>query len=229
MPKHERRLTRKQIKEDKVAEFFIKAVVYSRRHSRRIFAGVIVLCIAVLVFTFAMRQRQAAELEAQTMLARANIDLKQGNFGGALQGYSTIIDRFRGTRSYSDAVFFTADAHFGTGRYDSAMVFFDTYLNQGKRRDAFTVSAKLGLAQCNEEMGRFKEAADGYLKVQREHPDDQLAPEALFGAARSYTLAGDLTQAEATYEQLIELYPASRQAALAKMPLLEIQARLEKT
>jgi TolA-binding protein len=229
LTKRDRKLTRKEIKEDKVAEFFLKAVVYCRQHSRRIFGAVIVVCIAALVFTFAMRQRRAAELEAQTMLARANIDLKQGNFSGALQGYATIMDRYRGTWSYSDATFFAADAHFGTGRYDSAMVFFESYLNEGKRRDAFTISAQIGIAQCNEEMGRYKDAADSYLKVQREHAEDPLAAEALFGAARCYELAGDLGQAEAAYKQLIDRYPNSRQAGIAKMPLLEIQARLEKT
>lgn len=229
MAKHDRKLTRKEIKEDKVAEFFLMVVVYCREHSRRIFGAVVVVCIAALVFTFAMRQRRAAELEAQTMLARANIDLKQGNFAGALQGYATIMDRYRGTWSYSDAAFFAADAHFGTGRYDSAMVFFESYLNEGKRRDAFTISAKIGIAQCNEEMGRYKEAAESYLKVQREHAEDPLAAEALFGAARCYELASDLGQAEAAYKQLIELYPNSRQAGIAKMPLLEIQAELENT
>ena len=229
MPKHDRKLTRKEIKEDKVAEFFLKVVTYCRQHSRRIFGAVIVVCIAALVVTFAMRQRRAAELEAQTMLARANLDLKQGNFTGALQGYATILERYRGTWSYSDATFFTADAHFGTGRYDSAMVFFESYLSESKRREAFTISAKIGIAQCNEETGRYKEAADGYLKVQREHPEDPLAAEALFGAARCYQLAGDLGQAEASYKQLIELYPESRQAGIAKMPLLEIQAKLENT
>ena len=229
MAKHDKRLTRKEIKEDKVAEFLVQAAEYARVHSRRILGVLIVLGVVALVVVFAMRQRAAAELEAQTMLARANLDLKQGNFSGALQGYATIRERFRGTQGYSDATFFSGDAHYGTGRYDSAMVFFEQYLNDSKRRPGFTVSAQLGVAQCLEELARYGDAAESYLKVQREHSDDPLAPDALFGAARCYQMAGDLKQAETAYKDLIDRYPDSRQANLAKMPLLEIQARLENT
>ncbi|MFZ1948006.1 MAG: tetratricopeptide repeat protein [bacterium] len=229
MAKHDKRLTRKEIKEDKVAEFLVQAVEYARLHSRRILGVVIVLGIIALVAMFAVRQRAAAEVEAQAMLARATLELKQGNFTGALQGYASIRERFRGTWSYSDATFFSADAHFGTARYDSAMVFFEQYLNERKRRPGFTVSAELGVAQCLEELGRYADAAERYLKVEREHSDDPLAPDALFGAARCYQLAGDLKQAETAYKNLIDAYPDSRQANLAKMPLLEIQAKLENT
>jgi TolA-binding protein len=229
LAKHDKRLTRRQIKEDKVAEFLVQAAEYARQHSRRILGVVIVLGIIALVAVFATRQRAAAELEAQNVLARATLDLKQGNFSGALQGYATVRDRFRGTWGYSDATFFSADAHFSTGRYDSAMVFFEQYLNERKRRPGFTVSAQLGVAQCLEELGRYGDAAESYLKVQREHSADPLAPDALFGAARCYQLAGDLKQAETAFKDLIDRYPESRQANLAKMPLLEIQAKLENT
>jgi outer membrane protein assembly factor BamD (BamD/ComL family) len=227
--RQQKKLTRKEIKEDKIAEFLLAAVNYARRNSRKLTGVVIGILIILLVFTIARRQRAAAELEAQSMLARTNLDLQQGNFSSALQGYRDILDRFRGTWGHSDAVFLSADANFATGRYDSAMVFFESYLNLNKRRETFTVSAKIGVAQCLEQMGRFADAAESYLKVQREHSADPFAPDALFGAARCYELLKDLPKAEAAYKDLIERYPKSRQANLAKMPLLEIQAQLEKT
>jgi len=47
------------------------------------------------------------------------------------------------------------------------------------------------------------------------------------GAGRCYELAGDLEQAQKAYQELIDLYPDSNEANLVKMPLLELQARLE--
>lgn len=227
MAKHRKRLTKKEIKEDRVAEFLLETANYVRDNSKKLAGIVIVVVIGGLIFTAAMRQRRAAELEAQGWLARANIDLKQGNIAGAMQSYATIMDRYRDTWSHSDADFFAANAHFYTGRYDSAMVLFERYLNLKKRRDQFTISSQQGIAQCLEELGRYQEAADNYLKVQQEHPDDPLAPDALLGAARCYGLAGDLRPAESTYTELLERYPDSNQANLARMPLLEIQAELE--
>lgn len=229
MVRHRKRLSKKEIKEDEVAEFFLETGQYVREHAKRIAGVVIVALIAVLIVTVAVRERRAAELEAQGWIARANLDLKQGNVGGAIQSYSTVMDRFRGTWGHSDATFFEANADFMAGRYDSALVLFERYLNLKKRRDEFTVSSKLGIAQCLEQIGRYGDAADNYLKTQREHPDSPFAPDALLGAGRCYELAGDLSLAENTYGELIDRYPDSNQASLAKMPLLEIQAKLKNT
>ena len=227
MAKHRKRLTKKEIKEDRVAEFLLETAGYARDNSKKLIGIVVVVVVGALIFTAAMRQRRAAELEAQGWLARANIDLKQGNIPSALQSYGTVMSRYRNTWSHSDANFFAANAHFYVGRYDSAMVLFERYLNLKKRRDQFTVSSKQGIAQCLEQLGRYQEAADNYLKVQREHPEGPLAPDALLGAARCYEMAGDLRPAESTYSELLERYPDSNQANLARMPLLEIQAELE--
>jgi len=229
VPKQQKRLTRKDIKEDKIADFFLAATNYARQNSRKLTGIAIGVLVILLVITIARRERAAAELEAQGLLARANLDLQQGNYSSALEGYQNILERFRGTWGHSDATFLSGDANFATGRYDSALVFFESYLDLKKRRETFTVSAQMGVAQCLEQLSKFSDAAEAYLKVQREHPADPFAPDALFSAARCYELMQDLPKAEAAYKDLIDRYPKSRQATLAKMPLLEIQAQLEKT
>jgi outer membrane protein assembly factor BamD (BamD/ComL family) len=227
--KHRKRLTKKELKEDQVAEFFMGTAQYVRDNAKKVGGVIVLMVIAALIVSIAMRQRRAAEIEAKTWMARADIDLKQGNVSSALRTYSSVMDRFRGTWSHSDATFFAANAQFATGRTDTALILFERYLGLKKRREEFTVSAKEGIAQCLEESGRYMDAAESYLKVQREHPDSPLAPDALFGAGRCYELAGDLQLAESAYGDLLELYPDSNQANLAKVPLLEIQAKLENT
>lgn len=229
MARRRRRLKKKDIKEDEVAEFFLESTDYVRTHWKQIVGIGVVAGIALGVWLAASSERSKAEIEAQTWIWRANLDMKQGSIGSAIQNYSSIIERYRGTWGHSDANFFLANAHFATGRYDTALVMFEKYLNLGKRRDEFTVSAKQGIAQCLEEIGRYEEAAESFRKVQREHPESPLAPDALLGAARCYELAKDLPSAESAYNELLDLYPDSSQSALAKMRLLETQARLENT
>ena len=221
------RLTRKEIKEDKVAEFFVETAQYVRENSKRIAGIVVVGIVVLLVVTVAMRERRAAADEAAVWVWRANMDIKAGNLGSAMQSYSAVMDRYRGTWGHSDATFFMANAQFAVGHHDSALVLFEKYLNLGKRRKEFTVSSKEGIAQCLEELGRYQDAAESYLKVQREHQDSPLAPDALMGAARCYKLAGDLRSAEDAYNDLLEIYPDSSQATLAKILLMETQAKLE--
>jgi outer membrane protein assembly factor BamD (BamD/ComL family) len=222
-----RRLTRKEIKEDKVAEFFVGTLKYARENAKRLVGIALVALVVLVIVTVAMRQRRAAAEEAEVWVWRANMDMKAGNIGSAIQSYSSVIERYRGTWGHSDASFFLANARFFAGRYDSALVTFQKYLNLSKRREEFTVSAKEGIAQCLEELGRYQDAAQGYLRVQREHPLSPLAPDAAMGAARCYTLAGDLRAAETAYQDLLETYPDSNQATLARMLLLETQAKLE--
>jgi outer membrane protein assembly factor BamD (BamD/ComL family) len=221
------KLSRQEIKEDKVAEFFVDAAQYARENSRRLAGLVLVVVVVAIVLAVALRERRAAQDEADVWVWRANMDMKAGNVGSAIQTYSAVLDRYRGTWGQSDATFFLANAEFATGRFDSAMVLFEKYLNLGKRRNEFTISSQEGIAQCLEELGRYGEAAEGYLKVQREHPESPVAPDALMGAARCYRLAGNLDAAEKAYSDLLEMYPDSSQAALAKMLLMETQAKLE--
>ncbi len=227
MARKHRKLTKKEIKEDRVAEFFVEMVQYTRENSKRIVGIALVGVVALLIATVAIRERRAAENEAEVWVWRANMDMKTGNVGSAMQAYSAVIERYRGTWGHSDASFFLANARFAVGQYDSARVQFGKYLNLGKRRREFTVSSKEGIAQCLEELGGYREGAESYLKVQREHPDSPLAPDALMGAARCYRLAGDLASAENAYNNLLEIYPDSNQAALAKILLMETQAKLE--
>jgi tetratricopeptide (TPR) repeat protein len=228
LPKRGRKLTKKQLKEDEFAEFIGESILYVKHHSRRIVGILVVVIVAAVAVTFAIRQKRAADLEAQAVLARGNFDLKQGNYMAALRTYQGIRDRYRDTWSSADATFFAADAYFASGRYDSAMAMFGEYLNQGKRRPDLTVSAKVGIAQCLEEMGRFEEAAASYLKAQQENPDNVLARDMLLGSARCYGLAGEFDRAIEVYNNLIDLYPDSREAELAKMQVLELQVRSER-
>jgi TolA-binding protein len=227
--KRRRKLTKKEIKEDEVAEFFVDVGHFVGDHWKKIVGGLVVAVIAVAILGTWKHERGKAEAEAETWLWRANLDMRSGNVGNAIQAYTNIIERYRGTWSHSDATFFMANAQFSTGRYDSALVTFETYLDLGRRRDQFTVSSRMGIAQCLEELTRYDDAAQRYLMVQQEHPESPLAPDALLGAARCYELAGDLQMAESTYGKLLDLYPDASQASIARIRRLEMQAKLETT
>ncbi len=219
-----RRLTRKELKEDQFAEFIGEVVFYTKHHSRRIVGALVVVIVIAIGVTFAFKERRAAEMEAQTILSRANFDFKQGNYQSALRTYAGIRERYRGTWSAADATFFAADAYFAAGKYDSSIVLFNEYLNQGKRREDLTVSALAGIAQSLEEKGMYEEAANSFIKARQEHPDNVLAKDMLLGAARCFRLAGEVDRAIEVYNDLIETYPGSREAELAKMQVLELEA-----
>ncbi len=229
MAKRRRKLTKKEIKEDEVAEFFMSSGQFIKGHWKKFVGGIIVVVIAVAIWGTWKHEHGKAEAEAQTWLWRANLDMRSGKVGSAIQSYTNITERYRGTWSHSDATFFMANAQFSTSRYDSAMVMFEKYLNLGKRRDQFTISSEIGIAQCLEQLTRYDDAAQRYLKVQQEHPDSPLAPDALLGAARSYELAENLQMAESTYGELLDLYPDASQASIARIRRLEMQAKLETT
>jgi len=220
-----RKLTRKDIKDDGFAEFAGESVLYVKHHSRRIIGLAIVVIVVAVGFTFVIKQRKAAEVEAQTILSRGNFDLKQGNYAAALRTYAGIRQRYRGTWSAADATFFAANAYFASESYDSSMALFNEYLNQGKRRQDLTVSAKAGIAQSLEEKGLYEEAANNFLKAQQEHPDNVQARDLLLGAGRCFRLAGNVDRAVEVYNGLIETYPDSREAELARMQVLELEVR----
>lgn len=227
MPRYHKRFEKKEIKKDEFAETIEKALGVWETYGRQIVGVVLLVAIAAVIAVFAIRARKEAQLSAQTVLAKANMDAGSGNLSAALAKYADVIAKYRGTWAHSDAVFFAANAHFYSGSYDSAIVFYDRYLSLKKRRPEFTISAKVGKAQCFEETGRYKEALDYYLQVERENPENPLACDALLGAARCYRNLQEYDLAAKTYRELIEKHPESSEAEIARVFLLEVEAILE--
>ncbi len=89
-------------------------------------------------------------------------------------------------------------------------------VNLGRLDDASNLLAQvnspeslLWMGKVSSKLGKDHDAAETYKQIQIFYPQNPLAPEGLYNAARLYQINNDLNMAISTYEELIRKYPNS--------------------
>lgn len=223
MLKPKKRLTRRQIKEDKLVTYYFKVNDWVNRHALQVIAGVAVVVVVLLAGTLWSQKQRRAEGEASVQLAKARIAYDQGDYQQAIELLEDLVSRHPSTRSGTVGLYYLANAYFNVGDYDSAQRNFEAYKRKGK--DAMLkAAAEAGIAACLEQKGEYLEAARIYEETALRYPDHFAAPQYLLDAGRNYALAGNKEDGRRVYKMVVERYPKSVLLSEAETRLAELSA-----
>jgi tetratricopeptide (TPR) repeat protein len=230
----EKRLSKRQIREDPLLLWTARIEAYAESNWRRLliaFGGVVLLVLLGLVIR---SSREKAELQASELLAQAQVQLWSGSPVEAAQIAQQVIERSPGTRSGRNAYLIRADALLTTGDIEGSIAAYRTFLEREKRDRVLKLSARRGLAVALEDAGQFVPAAELNEELGREErkreeerddPPGALAAHDLLAAARCRESAGDAERARALYEEVIQTYAKDAAAGDAKLKLAEMTRR----
>ena len=212
-----KRLTKREIKEDKFLEFVLRASVFVRKHRTHLIGGVLAIVLAVVGTNLALKGRETKQLEAAELLADARMAGTGGQVDEAIRLGEQIIRDFGSTRSAQEALVLLGNAYFDMERYDQAMELFQRYLKESNQEEEILrYAAWSGLAACLEEQGRYGEAGEQYRQYGDENRGSPYAAWMLLDAARCFKLSGEKGKAEAVLERILVAYPDSEVAFKAR-------------
>ena len=211
MLKPKRRVTRQQIKEDKLIAFTAKASDFYDRNSRNILAGAGIIVVLAIVIAFFINNRVQAEKAATFDLTLAKIEIGQQNFDTAAQKLTQVIDTYSGTRSAGDAQFFLGNVRLSMQDWSGARTAFQQYLDRYGKDPQFTAAAIAGLGFADEHEKKFLDAAEHYLEAADSYPDEYNAPQYLLDAGRCFAFAGETSKAHDAFQLIVKRYPESAQ------------------
>ena len=207
MLKPRRRLTKKEVKQDKFVTTVLKLWALTRKRYREIGAGVLgVLALIAILNMWAGHQRRR-EAQAWELLAEAQAAWVQGDTSGASGTYEEVMERFWGTKAAARACLALGDIALSKGLYDEAEEAYRRCLRKYGKDDVLAFAATSGIGVCLEDRGRHKEAADLYREFARRHPESPLSPEVLWKAAWCLEQAGKLEEAKEVLRGLLAKYP----------------------
>lgn len=209
MLKARKKITRKQIKEDKLVTTYFKTVDYFNQNSKNIIIGAVVVLAIIFIVVMMARSRRLAELDASEQLAKANAEMAAGNTLQAKDILLNLIDNFSGTKSASRGVYMLGQYHYQNQEYNQAIEYFDRYLDDHANDPVLTPAAYSGKGACLEQLGKLIEAGQTYEKGAKKFKDTFLAPQLLMNAGRCYTLTKNFANAKSCYEMVIEEYADS--------------------
>lgn len=221
MLKAQKRLKKREIKEDKFVTLYFQAQEYLKQNGSHILS-VLGVIVAVIVVALVLSQKSLKkETEAAVELAKAQLKYSAGDYAGAIPLLRDLCEEFDGTDSGVEGLIYLANAIYREGNYDEAMTFYEKYLSKGDD-EVLLSSALAGKAACLEAQGKPLEAAQQYQAAAEQYSDVFLSAEQLYSAARCYALAGHNKEAKTSLQELLEGHGESSVKADAELLLAEL-------
>ncbi len=224
MLKPRKRITKKQLKEDKLVTFYFKATSWIEENSKYIYLGLgVILLVVVLVFVNA-RSKKSSESNASVELSRATRAYEAGDYQNAITQLSNLVENYGGTRSGILSLFYLANSFYQTGDLENAIKNYRKFASKFSGDEHLLASAMGGIAACLEQGKKYTEAAEQYEKIVHKFPKAVQAPYFLLRSGRCFALANDNSKAKEQYEKIVKEYPDAQEKEEALMLMAMIKA-----
>ena len=216
MLKPRKRLTKREMKEDKFVTFAANATDFFQQNWRQIALGIAAVLVVILVSAGWVKHRQTRENTASERLAEAAIAEQEGETDRAEELYAQVVSKFGRTKAGIPACTSLGALQFSGGKFDDAIATYRKALDRAGADPLGAFAAYSGVGACLEEQGKYEEAAIQYRSYAKKYPRSPLAPETLSDAARCFMQAGRTDEAKTTLEQILRVHPKSPAAHHAR-------------
>jgi len=209
-----KKLTRKEIKEDKLVTTYYKIREYFEENSRTltIYAGVII-AVAAVVFFYVNNKRQnneAASLQLARVIpiydAGSYLEAVEGRPGTNVMGLKKIVEEYGSSETGETAKIYLANAYSFLGKFDDAYKYYEDYSGGIPLYKASSLAGQAGYKASKSE---FEDAANLYLKASRIAEDNALNPDYILKAGINYLQAGDKEKAKEMFDVISKDYQTS--------------------
>jgi tetratricopeptide (TPR) repeat protein len=215
------RITKRQMKEDKLVTTTFKVTEFVQTHSRTFIITLAALVAVTAVVVFTISSRSARSREAARLLGRAYLTTTMGNAELSATDFKTIVEDYGKSSSAPLATYYLADLYFRDGSYEEALKYFQLYVDEYHHNQFVTVASLVGAADSYMELGKPTSAAEFYLKAFQADTAGLEATKQLLRSGQAYLLAGEKQKAKEVFQQIIDDYPFSLQVQDARMGMAE--------
>jgi len=190
-----KKLSKREIKEDKLVTTYYKVYNYFLENKNRIgmYAGGLLVVIAVIYFY--INNKAENNTQAGIQLSRvidlydsgAYLEAIEGRQGTNIVGLKKIVAEYGGTENGETAKIYLANSYQMLGKIEDA---FKSYEDYGGSNKIFKATALSGEAGYYAYKNDYEKAADLYLSASRVSKENVLNPEYMLKAAINYIDAG---------------------------------------
>ncbi|MFC1557978.1 tol-pal system YbgF family protein [candidate division KSB1 bacterium] len=209
MLKPKKRITKHELKEDKLVTYTFKANAYIQKNIKSILYGTIGTAVIVFLVLSYYYSNKRTEATAMAEVGKAQIVYESGNYNIAKDVFEEVIIKHTGEKGAGIAVYYAGDCYFKLGDLNKAKEYFRKYLDEYNDNKILANSSASGLGACLEEEEQYLEAAKQYKTALEKYNTEFLAPKNLINMARCYELAGNKEEAKNAYKVIIEQYSSS--------------------
>ncbi|MDZ7626276.1 MAG: hypothetical protein U5J96_17755 [Ignavibacteriaceae bacterium] len=214
MLQKKKKLSKKEIKEDKLLNFYKTAVVFFEKYKNKIFiyAGVLVAVAAIVYFY--VNQKSESNEKAGLELSRimplydqgAYLEAIEGRQGTNIIGLKKLAEDFGGSENGETAKIYLANSYAFLGNYDEAFKYYEDYSGTIDYFEAASLAGQAGYYAVQED---FEKAANLYLKASKMSKINSQNPDYLLNAGIYYLKAGEKEEAKILFNRIKDDYATS--------------------
>lgn len=113
---------------------------------------------------------------------------------------------------------------FKHGDYEAALAGFRFFIEL-HRKSALAANAQYWIGECQYRLGRYKDALNSFSSVRAYDPMSQKLAASAFKIGQTYSMLGDYYRARMTFDEVLDHYPGSHEAALARKAIEAISPK----
>ncbi len=209
MLKPKKKITKKELKQDKFVLFTLKARDFIDENAKLLVRVGIGVLIVIILASFYIRSKRNANTEANEMLGEAQMALNQNNTTQADTLLKDLVKNYDGVTAAGQGCYLLARSYWQKSDYANAKIYFKKYVDEYADDDLLTSASLAGYGDCLMQEGNVKEAADYYEKAGNVNKDLPMAPSYFYSAAQAYMQINDLSKAQELAEFIVKNYENS--------------------
>ncbi len=217
------RLSRKRIRQDNFVTTAFKASEYIQKNKTFFLGGFAALIAIILIFTYLNYSKNQKIAEAETMFGKAQLASAMGQQALAINDYKVVIQDYSSTPIADRACYYLARTFYDRDEIDSALVYYEKYIDKFGNEPLLLAAAYAGAAECYELHGDLAKAGEYYMNAGETANNEFVSPEYFMSAGRAFRKAGIYDNAEKAYQMVVDNYSRTAQGSLAKKFLAEVQ------
>ncbi len=214
MLKKKKKLSKKEIKQDKLVEFYYKAYGFFEDNKSRVLTFGIVAIVIAAALVFYFNHNSEENTEAGIQLANVLQSYDQGAYLNAIEGQAgtniiglkKIVAQYGGTENGETAKIYLANSYNRLGKPGDAFKYYKDYDGS---IPMYKATAYAGQAGYYADKKEYEKAADLYRKAASVSETDVLNSDYLLNAGINYINAGEKSKAKSMFEKIKKDYASS--------------------
>ncbi len=210
----QKKLSKKEIKQDKLVEFYYKSVAFYEENKNKVYIYIGVVVVALFAVYLYLNYRSDQNKEAGEKLANvmdlfdngAFLEAIEGKQGTNLVGLKKIVQDYGSTENGETAKIYLADSYANLGKLDEALKYYEDYDGDIEMYVATSLAGQAGIYSYRKD---YEKAAELYLKASRVSKNDILNPDYMYQAALNYLETGHKEEAKDLFETIKHDYKTS--------------------
>jgi tetratricopeptide (TPR) repeat protein len=211
------------MKQDSFVTTALKASEYFQKNKNYVYIGVgvlVVIVVAISLISYSIKQKA---VNTENLFGDAQLAAAMGQWEQSITNYRDIVENYGSSDIAYRACFYLAKTYYEHDQLDSALTYFEKYIDDYKKQPFLLTAAYAGAANCLEQLNDKAKAGDYYMKAAETADNDTDSPDYYSEAGRVYDEAGQKDKAKAAYQIIIDKYMQSAQFSAAKKRLAEIE------